>query len=280
MSLRYQIIRTAYEKPHTRAYLLPILKEAGIFTPTEWKTYKEKHPNADKANHTITKVKEKGSEISDAANEATMKFLEKYKNTPKDIVDSYNKATTQVKAFYADKKVRKEAIKSIIDSAKASPKKIKEKVIHAAKEEVHELKHAGHAIAGLFKKPPRKLNKEDKAAIKSAALYAVSATLAASGGAALVAGALGKSFLAHVTAKAMHKAVDTLLVHAETGETALHLLHAAEGVLHFLKFGAEESDEDAHQTLLLQVLADSTLDVLEGLSDTDIESIMSGKASD
>lgn len=52
---RNKLIRLAHDKPELRSKILPLLKTAGEFTEQEWKTHKEKHPNADPKDHTITK---------------------------------------------------------------------------------------------------------------------------------------------------------------------------------------------------------------------------------
>lgn len=64
MELRDKLIRLAYEQPQLREDLLPLLKGAGEFTEQEWKTHKQKHPNADKKDHTITKGDGGGSDGS------------------------------------------------------------------------------------------------------------------------------------------------------------------------------------------------------------------------
>ena len=53
-NLRTRLIRLAHANPDMRADLLRVLN-AGTFTEQEWKTHKEKHPNADPKDHEITK---------------------------------------------------------------------------------------------------------------------------------------------------------------------------------------------------------------------------------
>ncbi|MEC7109098.1 MAG: hypothetical protein VXX11_03705 [Planctomycetota bacterium] len=54
-SLRTKLIRLAHAKPELRSKILPLIKQAGEFTEQEWKTYKQKHPNAEARDHVITK---------------------------------------------------------------------------------------------------------------------------------------------------------------------------------------------------------------------------------
>lgn len=55
-SLRNRAIRMAFENPELREKMLPLIQKlSGTFTEQEWKTHKEKHPNADAKDHTITK---------------------------------------------------------------------------------------------------------------------------------------------------------------------------------------------------------------------------------
>lgn len=62
-NLRNKIIRLAHENPELRKDLLPLIKQSGDFTKTEWEAHKKKHPGAEEKDHNITDGgKEKGGE--------------------------------------------------------------------------------------------------------------------------------------------------------------------------------------------------------------------------
>ena len=79
MSLKKKLIRLAYEQPQLREDILPLLKDAGEFTEQEWKTHKQKHPNADKKDHTITKGDGGGSGGSTSKKTNIFKKVDKMK---------------------------------------------------------------------------------------------------------------------------------------------------------------------------------------------------------
>jgi hypothetical protein len=211
-------------------------------------------------------------ESKSRSREVALKMLSQVKDVSSNVTSAIKKAPAEVHTFVADKTSRSEALKQVSSSIREAPKKIADSIWAGAKKEVHELKHAGKAIAKILGKPRKDWDSEDKKAVYSASLYVAGTVLAATGGGAVVAaGAFGKSFVAHVAAKALHHVIDKGFTHFEAGEVlthAVHLLHLA-------------AEDDAHQRLLTDYLTVAVGAVLDkGLSDSEMEAILQEKKID
>ena len=104
--VRNRAIKMAFEKPHLREKMLPLIKKlSGEFTEQEWKTHKQKFPGAKAEDHTITKgdggggkSKSSGPDYSDSkAVEAHSEKLaditqKKYEDGSIKMQDIYNQA--------------------------------------------------------------------------------------------------------------------------------------------------------------------------------------------
>ena len=285
MTLRTEAIRLAHTNPVLRPHLLPLLREAREFpSPEALKDYLHEHPKADPANHSVGGGKGEGGKEEEKAEPKSDKkkdeggakapskvhgFLAGIKGISKAMVDSVTNAPAKVHAFVTDKSSRDETLKSVASAVRESPQKVSDSVWAGAKKEVHELKHAGKALAKALSKPRKDWDAEDKKAVYGATLYVVGAVMAASGGGAVMAaGAVGKSFALHVAAKAMHHAIDNGFTHFEGGETVVHLVEH----LHL----AADGDE-ADQRLLMDHLTVAVGAVLDkGVSDAEMEDILKG----
>ena len=244
---------------------------AATFTEKEWEAYQKAHPNAKREDHTITKSESKAEPSDSGIKKKLDGFLSKVKNLAGGMKESLDKANDHVKSFVSDPSARKEGVATLAKEVKKAPKKIAARVYASAKDELHELHHAGKAIKKVFEKPPQKWDKKDYKALYAASVYAGGAVIAAAGGGPLIAaGAIGKSFATHVGIKALHKVLDSGFVHFEAGEMAMHVLHHLAG-----EEGGEA--EDPHEKALMSQLTAAVGEVLaEGLSEEDMHSILQG----
>lgn len=272
MDLRSATIRLAAANAELRPYLIQVIAKE---FPTEeaLHTYLEEHPAADPKNHWV-KGKKPEDQVEDDDDDGTFgnpemkfkNFLGKLKGVGDAMKASLSKAPAKVKAFVSDPAVRKEAVSSMAADIKKSPAKVASAVFKSAKQELHEIQHAGKAIKKVLSKPPQTWTKEDYKAVYAASVYAASATVAAIGGGPLVAaGALGKGFAIHVGTKAMHRVLDHGFTHFELGEAALHALH------HVLAADEDEKDQE-HLMAQLTMAVGKVLE--EGISDKDMEEIL------
>ena len=311
MSLRSETIRLAYTNPELRPHLLDVLsKQAGSYQeyvkrkerehekpmgqdaweartqgakgdtePSESEPKsKSDSPPEEAGAPKSEEPKEKSEEPKAKVPSKLQSLFSGIKGITSTMVNSIAKAPAKVHSFVTDKDSRNETLKSVAASVKESPKKVSDSVWAGAKKEVHELKHAGKALRKALKKPRQEWDREDKKAVYGAAIYVVSAVMAASGGGpVMAAGALGKSFAVHVATKAMHHVLDTGFTHFEAGEAGLH---GAEHLLHLvehLHLAADE--EEADQRLLMDHLTVAVGAVLnKGVSDDEMKSILKGGA--
>ena len=275
--LRSQLIRLAYTNPSLQDRLLPLLKEAMEHdTDDALKLYLDEHPDADPKNHRVkdtgdsapSKDEDKGEGKPKAKGmvKSTKALLNKLKGVSAQMKDSVQNAPSKVQGILSDPKMRKEALSSLAETAKASPNKIAKRILDSAKKELKELAHAGKAIRKVLSKPPQKWDKKDRKALYAAGAYVAGAAFAAAGGGPIVvAGALGKSFALHVGIKAVHEMMDAGFLHFEWAETALHAVHTI--------MAADE--DEAVQKALIEQLTAATIKVMDkGLTDKDIENIL------
>ena len=318
--LRLRLIRIAHANPEIRPLLLPLLLErvAKEFPSQQaLEDYLDDHPNAAKEKHWVAgedgadgEKKDEGEskdkkpkdeeapskdegeakkEPSNSAVSGTLKnFLSKVKGASKSIVDSVQQAPKEVQRLVSDPEARKTALSNAAEAVKKAPKEMVKRIYDAAKKEAHEIKHAGHAVGKIIK--GEKLDKSDKKAIYSVGVYVAGAALAATGGGALIAaGAIGKSFVAHVAIKAVHGLLDDGFLHFEAAESVAHgighVMHVMEHVASDerarLIRAAEEGDEEVLQAALVAQITAYVAKVLkDGVPDEDMESIMKGADED
>lgn len=306
-SLRRQIIRLAHANPELRPHLVPLVVTASDESErlrVLWEEYKKEHPESKKPPQSlIDKAKGTGGdkdqkspepdqgpdqkspdqepEKGDTKTRSRLRDLfSKVKGASYEMMESVRKAPAAVHKFILDHEHRNKTLKGLADQIKASPKQMSARILDSARSELHEIGHAVKAVRKLFKKPPEKLDKKDKAAMYSAGAYAAGALLAGTpaGSLLLAAGAVGKAFAAHVGIKAVHRLMDKGFLHFEWGES---LLHGAHPVLHDLAGGlhhvlASDGDEDNGEILfegLTRVIADT---LAKGVSEDEMKEILRG----
>lgn len=277
MSLRFATIQLAQSNVSLRPHLLTILameREAGTYQDYVDRKKKEGKPPMKKDEweaRTQGGGKDEDSKGSALKGLSTKMqgFLAGIKGISKAMSESLVSAPTKVQQFVMDGPSRAETLKGAAATFQKSPKKIADAVWVGAKKEVHELKHAGKALAKVFAKPRQEWDAADKKAVYGAAVYVSGAVVAATtGGMGVVAGSLGKSLAMHIAAKSMHHLIDTGFTHFEVGETFLHLVHH----LHL----AADGDE-ADQRLLMDHLTVAVGAVLDkGISDEEMTDILKG----
>jgi hypothetical protein len=288
-NLRSRVIRLAHANPDLRPHLLPLLAgKTAMEFPTEdaRKKYLDEHPDADASKHTISKSDEaaapkKDDKPSGGIAAKFKSFISKVKDAKPDIIKAIKGAPEKVQAFFADPEARKKATTQASEAIAKAPGKIANRIYESAKAELKEIKHAGHAVKKLFKKPPEKWDKEDKKAVYAASVYVAGAAMAAAGGGPLMAaGALGKAFASHVGMKAISHIVDHGFLHFEAGETVLHALHPIMHVMEHLAADESAKDED-HEKNLIQYLTVAVGKIMEdGLSDEDMQKVLQGEEPD
>jgi len=288
--LRSKVIRLAHAKPELRPHLLPLVRKQAMEFPTEEarKKYLEAHPDADASKHTVKgegdgegKTEGEGKKSPGGFKAKFTAFMAKAKGATKSVVDSLKEAPEKIQKFVADPVARKEATQKTADFVKKSPEKLANRLYDAARHELKEIKHAGTALKKVLKKPREKWDKKDKKALYAAGVYVAHGALAAAGGGPLIAaGALGKSFVAHVGFKAIKHIVDEGFLHYEAGETGLHGIHAIKHLVEHL-FAADGDDDDKFEKALIQYLTVSVGAVLEkGITDEEMLKILAEEEFD
>lgn len=136
MSLRNKLIRIAYDKPQLRNKILPLLKVAGEYTEQEWEAHKEKHPNADPKDHTITKGDKGGeSDEKDSAENIDKELYEeaakKKKELPQKIEDAYFALSDAETAYQEASEAKKSELKAKLDKAKKEHADLEEELKQA-----------------------------------------------------------------------------------------------------------------------------------------------------
>jgi hypothetical protein len=181
-------------------------------------------------------------------------FLKKIKNLPATAVAAVKAAPPAVHKFVADKDHRKEVMTSVATGMKDGAKAIPGLIKNATKEELHEIKAGATAMKKFFKRPPEKLTGHDKKALYAVGAYvAAGAVGAVTGGAALAAGALGKSFLKHIAFKATSALLDKGFTHFEVGESLHHVVEHLHLASLERRWAGEEAPSDEESILIAHV---------------------------
>ena len=310
--LRRRTIRLAHANPVVRPYLLELLTDRVAMefdTQEALDKYLEDHPNADKSKHS---VKSDGDDENDpdlmtlenrlkmhvkqvvfddfadawkASKGAFGKLVESVKPTSEkrsNIVDNLKKAGESTRAFFANRKYRREKMGQLGKSIRGGAKEIGKRILHAAKAEVHEVGVGVKALGQVLTPGSKPLDKDQKKALYGLGAYAAGAALTAAGAGALMAtAAVGKSFALHVGAKAVSHMANSFFTHYEWGVEGAHV---AEGIAHAMSHMASsrtsaDSDEDRQAIMEALLLSVSTV-LSDGMSDDDVERMLSGADDD
>lgn len=185
--------------------------------------------------------------------------------------DFVQKAPDATKAFFTDPGYRKAALGAMGAAAKAAPKKLADRAVKVAKDEVHEWKTAGGAIKTLAQKKSWKaLDKHQKHALTTVAKHmAITVGAAVAVGSGLgIAGAAAKGMGRHLAAKVAGKAFEKL-------HTAEELTHLA----HLFHDEAGDAETDSAMNKLGELIAASLSDVsAEDLNPTELEALAGAMA--
>jgi hypothetical protein len=176
----------------------------------------------------------------------------------------------KAKKFVTDKDYRKEVMAEVKPAVAKALTSAKDRVVAAAKEEVHEWKTASGAVKKLANK--QKISKEEKKALQTViahtALTAASAAIGAAGVASFFAG-YAKGAATHVAAKAAGPIFDKIA----TGQHISHLTH--------LFAAAKDEDKEAEATLngIVGMVSDEIQKVIASLSDDDLRAMIEAQMS-
>ncbi len=238
--------------------------------------YLHEHPQADKSKHTVKEHEEKGApekkpdskpEGGKGDEKKPKSWGERLKNLSEKAKKFVEAAPKALKEFIEDPKKREQTIANVVENLRSAPGKIVDRVVDAAKEEVHEFKEAGHGLSKVMsgKKP----SEEESKAIKKVALHmtiAITAAALSSGGAPFVAaGAFGKSLIRKVAMKAVKKSLEHVHMMSELGEIG----HGLSEVMD--KMAAENKAKEVDPTTAFaHLIASSVAEELESHTDEDV----------
>ena len=185
--------------------------------------------------------------------------------------DFVQKSPEATKAFFTDPGYRKAALGAMGAAAKAAPKKLADRAVKVAKDEVHEWKTAGGAIKTLAQKRSWKaLDKHQKHALTTVAKHmAITIGAAAAVGSGVgIAGVAAKGMGRHFAAKVAGKAFEKLHTAEELTHLA-HLFHDQHG----------DAETDSAMNKLGELIAASVGDVSsEDLNHTELEALAGAMA--
>jgi hypothetical protein len=311
--LRSRTIRLAYVNPTVRPYLLGIVADRVAMefdTQDALDAYLDDHPKADKSKHNVksesggegarkehthapgsslkSKLKEHVQQVLfDDVGEAWTESKEAYEDIVKavgakkrsskrqGILADFKSANEATKTFFSNRGYRRNKMRALGRSIKDGAKALGNRILHAAKAEVKEAWTGVKALGQVITPGSPALDKGQKKALYGLGAYVAGAALAAAGGGVAMAGvAISKSFSLHVGIKAISHLADSFFVHYEWGVEGTHIVH---GVTNALSHVASEKDDEASAALMeAMVLAVSKV-LEEGMSDEDVEAMLSGK---
>lgn len=155
-------------------------------------------------------------------------FFKSLSDNARSFLESTSKATQK---FVADPAYRKKALVGAGKAILKSPQTYARRLVATVKEEVHEFKEAGQALAGVAK--GQKLNHHQKKALKTVAIHmGIAITAAALGSTGVLAGAamLGKGMAQKIALKAAMKSLEKVHLLQEIQ----HIGHGLHEFMHFL----------------------------------------------
>jgi hypothetical protein len=208
------------------------------------KKYLQEHPGADPAKHT---VKEHGEAEKGAGKEPS----EKAKGW-------LARATGEVKSFFTDPKARQESLNKAAEKLKAAPAEAGRKAIAAVKDQVAEAKEAFAGVKTVM--GGGSMSDSQKAALKKVALKTAT-SIAASALVLAFPATIAHSVVGNNVAKHVAKIVMRKALGAATG----------------LKLAADIADAEE---MLGTTLAVTVAEVLEGLSEEDVNEILESAAAE
>lgn len=208
-------------------------------SPEEMKEYLHEHPQADPANHTVTKKEDHGGGGEHEHDAPKKSWKERLQGLGAKAKKFYEDAPAAVKQFFTDDAYRRTALMGAHKKLMDAPHNVVQHAITTVKNEVKEYKEAAAGVKAVIK--GGSMTPEQKHAFKTLAKHmaitAAATALTVSGGPLALAGAFGKTLTKNLAARAAADIlghIDGLSEYIEIGEGIHKHVH------HFLA-----SDEDA-----------------------------------
>jgi len=209
-------------------------------SPEELKEYLHEHPQADPANHTVTKKEEHGG--GDEHDAPKKSWKERLQGLGAKAKKFYEDAPAGVKQFFTDDAYRRTALMGAHKKLMDAPHNVVQHAIQTVKNEVKEYKDAAAGVKAVLK--GGKMTPEQKHAFKTVvkhmAVTAAATALTVSGGPLVAAGAFGKTLAKNLAMRAAHDA----LGHYDGLHEYMEIGHGIHKHLHHLLAADEDAKVD------------------------------------
>lgn len=230
------------------------------------RTYLKQHPKANPKNHTVNEGKgpaaappkgKKGPppppsernkpkvkpEKDEDAKEKTRRLFKSLSGKAKTMLAH---ASKEVRRFVKDPGHRQRVLKDAAAAVQKTPKGYVDKVIHVAKEEVHEFKEASHALKDVMQ--GKKLTPQQKKSVRTVAIHmgiGIAAAALTTTGVFAGMAALSKGMAQKVALKAALRSLENVHVMNEVS-------HIGHGLMHLAKDRKKLPPEEAFGALVLK----------------------------
>lgn len=270
-------------------------------SPEEREKYLKEHPKADPARHTVKqekkpgkpKIPEKEEGRPEAKSEEPVekgqkppeqdpeeseekeriptgrKVVDALKGLSKGALAVLQSSPAGVKKFFQDESHRRKVLQGLHAAIEKAPRKMAQRLVDTAKEEVHEFKTAGEGIRAAWNGKP--LSKHQKKAIKKVAIHmgiTVAAAALTATGVAAGLGVVAKSFARQIAMKS----VANVFEHVHVADELRHIVHGIADIAE--KFAAQPTPSQ----VLAAVVMRSVQEELENFSDEDLKAILESMA--
>jgi len=268
-------------------------------SPEEREKYLKEHPKADSARHTVKQEKKPGKpqvpkpkpEVEAAPEEAPekkpgkppekehegkeqepptgRKVVDALKGISKGALAALKNSPAGVKKFFQDEGYRRKVLHGLHAAIEKAPRKMAQRLVATAKEEVREFKTAGEGIRAAWDGKP--LSKHQKKAIKKVAIHmgiTVAAAALTTTGVAAGLGVVAQSFARQIAMKS----VAHVFEHVHVADELRHIVHGIMEVAE--KFAAQPTPSQ----VLAAVVMKSIQEELENFSDDDLKAILESMA--
>jgi hypothetical protein len=269
-------------------------------SPKEREKYLKEHPKADPARHTVKQEKKPGKVEAPEEPKAEVKPEEpsgkEHKQPPPEkepeaktkelypagrkVVDALKglskgaqaflqSSPAGVKKFFQDEGHRRKVLQGLHAAIEKAPRKMAQRLVDTAKEEVHEFKMAGEGIRAAWNGKP--LSKHQKKAIKKVAIHmgiTVAAAALTATGVAAGLGVVAKSFARQIAMKS----VAHVFEHVHVADELRHIVHGIADIAE--KFAAQPTPSQ----VLAAVVMKSVQEELENFSDDDLKTLLESMA--
>lgn len=251
--------------------------------------YLHEHPKADRHNHQVVKQQEHGKKDDGGGHDDEQEdhaeggMLGRLKGSLKALASKLKDAPADVQKFVADPKHRKTALQKGVQALKKAPGKYAKQLVKTAKHEVHEFKAAGKGVAAVMK--GKKPSADQKKAIKAVAVHmgiTIAAGVLTTATPLLATLAIGEALGKHIALKAALKVLGDLHVLEEFGHIGHGVHHGIEGLVEFLKFGAEGkgAEKVTPEEALAGLVMKHVAKIMKNLDDDTLAEGLGGGAGD